>query len=182
MDLSGIISIAGMSGLYKVVAQTKNGLIVESIVEKKRVPTYSTQRISALEDISIFTTGEDMPLKDILKKISDKLTGGPAIDHKAADEALKTFFAEAVPEYDKERVYISDIRKVINWYNVLQKNDLLKEKASSDDADPEKTKVKIAAEEKAKTYSKPVVKDSMSKPLKTAAPKKTQTTRKTGAA
>ena len=180
MDLSGIISIAGMSGLYKVVAQTKNGLIVESIAEKKRVPTYSTQRISALEDISIFTTGEDMPLKDILQKISDKLTAGPALDHKAADDELKAFFAEAVPEYDKERVYISDIRKVINWYNILQKNDLLKEKEKTDDT--EKTKVKIAAEEKAKTYSKPVIKDSMSKPIKTAAPKKTQTARKSGAA
>jgi hypothetical protein len=180
MDLSGIISIAGMSGIYKVVAQTKNGLIVESIAEKKRVPTYSTQRISALEDISIFTTGDDMPLKDVLQKISDKLSGGPALDHKAADEELKTFFASALPEYDKERVYISDIRKVINWYNTLQKGDLLKEKEKTEDSD--KTKINIAAEEKAKTYSKPVVKDNKSRTSKAAPPKKTQTTRKTGTA
>lgn len=180
MDLSGIISVAGMSGLYKVVAQTKGGLIVESIIEKKRIPTYSTQRISALEDISIFTTNEDLPLKEIFKKIFDKLAGTEAIDHKESDDKLKSFFSDAVPEYDKERVYISDIRKVINWYNILQKNDLLKENETADDT--EKTKIKIAAEEKAKTYGKPLVKDSVSKPIKPAAPKKTQTTRKTGTA
>jgi len=183
MDLSGIISIAGMSGLYKVVAQTKNGLIVESIVEKKRVPTYSTQRISALDDISVFTTSEDMPLKDIFQKISDKLTGGPAIDHKASDNELKTFFAEAVPEYDKERVYISDIRKMINWYNILQKNDLLKEKEKTDDAEKTSSK-KLGTEEKPKSYgSKPAAKGTATKATKLAAPpKKTQTTRKTGTA
>lgn len=183
MDLSGIISIAGMSGLYKAVAQTKNGLIVESLVEKKRVPTYSTQRISALDEISIYTTGDDMPLKDVFQKMADKLNGGPAVDHKATDDELKAFFAGAMPEYDKERVYISDIRKVINWYNILQKNDLLKDnKEAEAAADSDKAKVKIPGEEKAKTYSKPAVKDSVAKPHKAAGAKKTQTTRKTGTA
>ncbi len=180
MDLSGIISIAGMSGLYKVVAQTKSGLIVESIVEKKRIPTYATHRISALEEVSVFTTGDDMPLKDVFQKIVDKLAGGPALDSKSPDEQLKSFLGEAVPEYDKERVYISDIRKIINWYNILQKNDLLKEKEKTEDTD--KTKIKIAAEEKAKTYSKPVNDGGLSKAPKAAAPKKIQTTRKTGTA
>lgn len=180
MDLSGIISIAGMSGLYKVVAQTKNGLIVESIVEKKRIPTYATHRISALEEVSVFTTGDDIPLKDVFQKIVDKLSGGSALDSKSPDEQLKSFLAEVVPEYDKERVYISDIRKIISWYNILQKNDLLKEKEKTEDTD--KTKIKIAAEEKAKTYSKPMNDGNLSKTPKAAAPKKIQTTRKTGTA
>ncbi len=181
MDLSGIISIAGMSGLYKVVAQTKNGLIVESIVDKKRIPTYSTQRISALEEISIYTTGEDALLKDVLAKMAEKLTFGPAPDHKSADQEILHFFSEAMPDFDKDRVHISDIRKVINWYNILQKNDLLKKQADTKE-ETEKTKVIIAAEEKAKTYSKPSVRDSVAKPHKAAGARITQTTRKTGTA
>src|ERR1035437_1610977 len=167
MDLSGIISITGMSGLYKVVAQTKNGLIVESVVEKKRIPTYSNQRISALEEISIYTTGEDALLKEVLQKMADKLSFGPAADHKSPEPEILKFFAEVIPEFDKESVHISDIRKVINWYNILQKNDLLKKQEATKE-DSEKTKVIMAAEEKAKTYSKPSAKDPVSRPHKAA--------------
>ncbi|MCC6691434.1 MAG: DUF5606 domain-containing protein [Bacteroidia bacterium] len=181
MDLSGIISIAGMSGIYKVVAQTKNGLIVESLIEKKRMPTYATQRVSALDDISIFTSGDDISLKDVFQKIMDKLSNAPAPDHKSTDDELKTFFTSVLPEYDKERVYVSDIRKVVMWYNILQKNDLLKKEEPASD-DSEKTKINIGSDEKTKSYTKPVIKDTISRQNKSAAPKKTQTTRKTGAA
>ena len=75
MDLSGIISIAGMSGLFKVIAQTKNGLIVESLIDKKRVQAFSTQQISALEDVSIYSTGDDVPLKEVFQKIYEKEKG-----------------------------------------------------------------------------------------------------------
>lgn len=181
MDLSGIISIAGMSGLYKVVAQTKSGLIVESIVDKKRIPTYSTQRISALEEISIYTTGEDALLKEVLTKMADKLSFATAPDHKSADKDILDFFSEVMPEFDKARVHISDIRKVINWYNILQKNDLLKKQEDTKE-DAEKTKIIMAAEEKAKTYNKPSGRDSIAKPHKAAGARITQTTRKTGTA
>src|SRR5262245_60194295 len=106
MDLSGIISISGMPGLYKVVAQSKAGLIVESLIDKKRIPAYSSYKISALEDISIFTTGDDMPLSDVFQKIHDKEKGGAAVAYKASDNELKTYFGEALPEYDHDRVYI----------------------------------------------------------------------------
>jgi len=181
MDLKGIISIAGMSGLYKVVAQTKGGLIVESLVDKKRIPTYANQRVSALDEISIYTTSEDAPLKTVLLKMAEKLNYGPVIEHKGKEEEILKFFAEIMPEFDKERVHTSDIRKVILWYGILQKNDLLKKQETSDENDPA-AKIRTAAEEKAKTYSKASVKDSVAKPHKAAGARKTQTTRKTGTA
>lgn len=183
MDLSGIISISGMPGLYKVVAQSKTGLIVESLIDKKRIPAYSTYKISALEDISVFTTGEDMPLSEVFQKIYDKEKGGAAIDHKAADADLKKYFGEAMPDYDQERVYISDIRKMINWYNLLHKNDLLKQKKEEKAAEAtDKTEKKAKVEDKPKVIAKAKPKD-VAKPVKTSAPKvKAQGVRKTGSA
>jgi hypothetical protein len=178
MDLSGIISIAGMSGLYKVIAQTKNGLIVESLIDKKRVPAYSTHRVSALEDVSIYSTGDDVPLKDVFQKIYDKEKGKEAIDHKASDADLKKYFKSVFAEYDEDRVYVSDIKKVISWYNTLQKEGLLEKKAEETD---DKTKLKAAADAKAPVKAK--VKETSAKPLKTAGSKvKTQGVRKTGVA
>jgi hypothetical protein len=178
MDLSGIISIAGMSGLYKVVAQTKNGLVVESLIDKKRVQAFSTNKISALEDVSIYSTGDDVPLKEVIQKIYDKEKGAPCIDHKSADAELKKYFKAVFAEYDEERVYVSDIKKVLSWYNLLQKNGLLdkKEEATSKE---EKAKVKAAAE--TKTTAKTKV--TANKTVKTAGSKvKTQGVRKTGVA
>lgn len=127
MDISSVISIGGMPGLYKVVGQTKNGVIVESLIDKKRIPAFnSNNKISALADISIYTTGEDMPLKDVLQKIYDKEKGGKAIDPKANDEkALREYMTTVLPEYDEERVHISDLRKLFNWYNLLHGSGLL---------------------------------------------------------
>jgi hypothetical protein len=176
MDLSKVISISGMSGLYKVIAQTKNGFIVESLVDGKRIPAYSHYRISGLDDISVFTTGEDKPLKDVYKAIMEKEKNGPAIEHKAKDEELKKYFEAVVPDYDKERVHISDIRKAIQWYNILQKTDLLtKEPEKSDEND----KISTSLEENKKQHQN--IKET-SKHVKTEHSKvKTQGVRKTGA-
>lgn len=179
MDLSGIISIAGMSGLYKVIAQSKNGIIVESLLDKKRMPAYATHRVSALEDVSIYSTGDDVPLKDVFQKIYDKEKGGACIDHKKTDSELKEYFKSAFAEYDQDRVYVSDIKKLLMWYNILQKEGLLdkKEENSSD----EKAKIPSATETKIPT--KVNVKETIAKPVKTASAKvKTQGVRKTGAA
>lgn len=180
MDLSGIISIAGMGGLFKVIAQTKNGLIVESLIDKKRVQAFSTHKISALEDVSIYSTGGDVPLKDVFQKIYDKEKGGPAVDHKSPDAELKKYFKAAFAEYDEERVYVSDIKKVINWYNALQKDGLLEKKEeAAENAD--KPKVKAAGDSKAAAKAK--VKDTNAKPVKTASSKvKVQGVRKSGVA
>ncbi len=180
MNLSGIISIAGMSGLYKVIAQSKNGLIVESLTDKKRMPAHSTSRVSALEDVSIFSTGDDVPLKDVLQKIYDKEKGGQSIDAKSAESELKKYFKGVFAEYDEERVYVSDIKKVINWYNALHKEGLLEKKEEK--ATEEKPKVKASAETKAAT-TKTKAKATTVKPVKTASSKvKTQGVRKTGVA
>ncbi|MFV0593015.1 MAG: DUF5606 domain-containing protein [Draconibacterium sp.] len=123
--LKGILAISGHSGLFKMVAESKNNIIVESLDTGKRMPVYSTAKVSALEDIAIYTQEEDVPLKDIFKTISEKEEGGTAISAKASGNELKKYFEEVLPEYDKERVYVSDIKKVILWYNTLQEKDLL---------------------------------------------------------
>lgn len=184
MDLSGLISIAGIGGLHKVVTQTKSGLLVESLIDKKRIIAYAHYKVSALEEISIFSTGEDVPLKNVFQKIFDKHEGGPSVDHKLTDEELKQYFSGVFPEYDQERVYISDIRKVINWYNTLQKHGLLKAKPE-ENKDADAPKVAAMAEEKPKSKPKPkplANKELSRAPKAPAAPKKTQGVRKTGTA
>lgn len=123
--LKGILSISGQPGLYKLVAEAKNNLVVESLDNNKRMPVYSTSKVSALEDIAIFTTKEDLPLKDVFKAMYEKENGGAAISAKSSDKDLKTYFQGVVPDFDKERVYVSDIKKVLSWYNILQEKNLL---------------------------------------------------------
>lgn len=178
MNLSGIISIAGMSGLYKVIAQSKNGLIVESLIDKKRLPAHATNKVSALEDVSIYSTSDDVPLKDVFQKIYDKEKGAVAIDHKSSDAELKAYFKKAFAEYDEDRVYTSDIKKVLMWYNILQKQGLLETKEEVKD---EEGKAKVKAD--AKGAVKPKAK-AIAKPVKTASAKNTKTTgvRKAGTA
>ena len=124
--LEGVLSIGGKPGLFKMISQTKNGLIVESMLDNKRIPAFSSSKISALEDIAIFTEDEDLPLEKVLKKIHEKENGKQCIDHKSANEDLKKYFLEVLPDYDKDRVYVSDIKKVLNWYNILLDLDMLK--------------------------------------------------------
>lgn len=123
--LKGILSVSGHSGLFKLVAESKNNIIVESLDTNKRIPVYSTAKVSSLEDIAIFTENEDMPLKEVFKAISEFENGGVAISVKSADKDLKTYFQKVLPDYDKTRVYVSDIKKVISWYNKLQEKGML---------------------------------------------------------
>src|SRR3989304_7331054 len=125
MDITKVIAISGFPGLYKVIAQASNGFIVESLIDKKRMPAYSSYKISGLSDISMFTTGDDKPLKAVLQAIFDKQAGAAAPDHKSSDEEVKKYFAGVVPDLDKERVRISDMKKALQWYNILQKTELL---------------------------------------------------------
>jgi len=123
--LKGILAVSGHSGLFKMVAESKNNIIVESLDTKKRFPVYSTAKISALEDIAIYTLEGDVPLKDIFKTIAEKENGEQAISAKASGDELKSYFEEILPNFDKDRVYVSDIKKVILWYNTLQEHDML---------------------------------------------------------
>ena len=126
MNLTGIIAISGKPGLFKVVAQGKNNIIVESLEDRKRVPAYSTDRISALDDISIYTYDEDKPLKEIYTALFEKEKGGITISHKEDLSKLSTYLMEVLPNYDQERVYPSDIKKLFQWYNLLHKAGELK--------------------------------------------------------
>jgi hypothetical protein len=123
--LKDILSISGFGGLYKFISQGRSGIIVESLEDKKRMNASATAKISALEDIAIFTETEDIPLNDVFKAIFEKENEGVSISHKSSGNELKSYFDEVLPDYDKERVYVSDIKKVINWYNILHKLELL---------------------------------------------------------
>ncbi|WP_462281371.1 DUF5606 family protein [Salinivirga cyanobacteriivorans] len=123
--LKDILAITGEPGLYKLVSKTPKGVIVENIETGRRMPFYAAAKISALEDIAIFTEDDDLPLKDVFKAISDKENGGPSINHKSSKNELISYFQEVIPDYDEDRVYPNHIKKVINWYNLLQKHDML---------------------------------------------------------
>lgn len=121
MSLRGIISISGKGGLYKVVAQGKNNVIVESLEDGRKFPAFASNRISALEDISIYTVEDDVMLSEVYQKMYDKLNGGEAIDHKGDVAEMRSFLGEVLPNYDEERVNNSDIKKLFQWYNILHK-------------------------------------------------------------
>jgi hypothetical protein len=125
MNLKEILAIAGYPGLFKYISQAKNGIIVESLLDKKRMPAYATAKVSALEDIAIFTETAEVPLGEIFSKIFEKESGGLAPDAKSSPEVLTAYFEKVLPDYDKKKVYISDIKKVISWYNILHGLNLL---------------------------------------------------------
>jgi hypothetical protein len=169
MRLKEIYSIGGKPGLYKKIGSTKNGAIVESLIDKKRIPVYASDKMSALSDISIFTTGDDISLKEVIKKIFEKENGAKSIDHKSDDKKLKEYFGQVMPDYDKDRVYASDIRKLLNWYNLLISLDILD---LSDE--PEETPEEKPKEEEKEVTEKPnetVTKTAEKKPSGTKSAK-----------
>lgn len=117
--LRTILSIAGRPGLYRLVNQGKNMLIVEGLTDGRRTPAYARDKVISLGDISIYTTGEDVALSKVLEAVKTK-TGGEQVDMKAFDgEKIREFFGEVLPEFDDERVHTSDIKKILQWYNIL---------------------------------------------------------------
>lgn len=178
IDLTGIISISGQPGLFKIVAQSKNGIIVEGLSDKKRVNVYASTKVSTLTDISMFTTADDKPIEEIMTAIFEKEKGGAAIDNKADDKAIEKYFGEVLPDYDKDRVYVSNMRKLFSWYNALQTTGNLKEKGEEKEGE-EKVKA-IKTDDKTKAVKKTVAKDTKAKT--SAGVKKTTGVRKTGTA
>jgi hypothetical protein len=181
IDLTGIIAISGQPGLYKVVAQSKNGIIVEGLADKKRTSISSTAKVSSLEDISMFTTGEDKPVAEIMKAVFDKEKGGACIDAKADDKTVVAYFAAVLPDYDKERVYTSNMRKLFNWYNALQTSGNLKVKEAETKEESAEKKIVKAATEKKAAVKKTATKDTTKTKTSTGV-KKTAGVRKTGVA
>ena len=142
MDLSKILSIAGKPGLYKLAGEAKNNLVVESLTDGKRMPAFAHERISSLQEISIYTTGEDLPLHDALKMVYE-MTGGQPVENpkKMSSARLKELFKQAIPDYDEDSVYVSDMKKVFTWYNLLLEKGMLD---FSEEEEKEKTEGKEA--------------------------------------
>jgi hypothetical protein len=126
MDLSKILSISGKPGLYKLVGEAKSNLVVESLMDGKRGPAFPHERISSLKEISIYAANDDVPLKDVFKNLHEIQNGTPVANVKNMDSnTLKALFEKVLPDYDKDAVYTSDMKKVFSWYNILLNKDLL---------------------------------------------------------
>ena len=126
MSLDRILAISEKPGLFKLITQTRTGLVAESLVDGKRLAVNLRNNISLLSEIAIYTLSEEVPLKSIFQKIKDKENGAPtSVSHKDSRDTLEEYFFTILPDYDEDRVYPSDIKKVIQWYNLLQKNNLL---------------------------------------------------------
>ncbi len=124
--LKTILSISGKSGLYKLVSQGKNMLIVESLTDKKRMPAYGTDKMISLGDIAMYTDEDDVPLQEVFLSIKKKENGQPiALDIKTTTpDELRQYMGEVLPNFDRDRVHLSDIKKLIAWYNLLVANNL----------------------------------------------------------
>jgi len=150
MDLKEILSVSGKPGLFKTIAQTKTGVIIESLIDGKRLQAFASDKISSLGEISIFTKDEDLPLREVFRLIQEKNSDQPAPDAKTDDNALKAFFESILPDYDRERVYVSHMRKLVQWYNLLIANGITDfsvpaEEAEADSASPGETEPETEA-------------------------------------
>lgn len=123
--LKDILSISGQPGLFKLVSKGSNSLIVESLITGKRMPAHSSSKVITLEDIAIFTEEGEKPLKEVLKQIAEKESFGQTLDPNSSSKDLLAYFGEVVPDFDTARVYASDVKKVLKWYNLLQEKQLL---------------------------------------------------------
>lgn len=122
MGLDKILAISGKPGLYELAAQTRGGFIAKSILDGKKIAVNMRHNVSILSEIAIYTYTEEVPLGQVLENIKQKEDGGEAISHKSSKAELEDYFSEVLPDYDVDRVYISDIKKIIQWYNLLTKN------------------------------------------------------------
>ena len=120
MELKEIFSINGMGGLYKVASQTRSGFIMESLADGKKIPVSTNHRVSSLGDISVFTSKDDLPLAQVLKTIHAKTNGTVSVDLKADNDTLKNYFKTILENFDDQRVYASDIKKMLSWYLILK--------------------------------------------------------------
>jgi hypothetical protein len=139
MKFNKIIAVTGKPGLFQVISQSKSAIIVSSLTDDKRIAISATQNVSLLENIAIYTYEEDIPLLKVFKTMFEKTEGKEAVSHKESGKKLEAFFTEILPDYDAERVYTSNIKKVIQWFNLLIKSgmDFSKIEATTEDSEKE---------------------------------------------
>lgn len=148
MGLDKILAISGKPGLYELTAQSRGGFIVKSIPEGKKMSVNIRHNVSLLSEIAIYTYTEEVPLGEIFQKIKEKEDGGETISHKASKTELENYFSEVLPDYDEDRVYSSDMKKIIQWYNLLIKNGITDFTETKDEKSEEKETPKEALENK----------------------------------
>ncbi len=146
MDLSKILSISGKPGLYRMIGEAKNNIVVESLIDGKKGPAFAHERISSLKEISIYTETEDVSLYEVFKKIYEMQEAKEVLNpKKASANEVKALFEEILPDYDKDAVYVSDMKKVFTWYNFLLERDIL-EFTEEEEETQEETKAEEATE------------------------------------
>ena len=120
MSFQKILAISGKPGLYELKVQTRSGFVAEALLDGKKITVGLRSNVSLLSEIAVFTYNEEVKLIDIFKSLATKENGEATISHKESDDKLKSYVREILPEYDEDRVYTSDIKKIFNWYNILQ--------------------------------------------------------------
>ncbi|MBN1185910.1 MAG: DUF5606 domain-containing protein [Bacteroidales bacterium] len=170
--LKDILAISGKPGLFKFLSQGRNGVIVESLEDGKRMNAFASAKVSSLEDIAIYTVEKEVPLAEIFKKISEKENGGECLSSKSSNDEMKKYFLQVLPDYDQERVYVSDIKKVLHWYNLLHKYDMLKFDEEEKDKEEEKKETKNKDTAKASAEKKSDKKPATAKKTTATAGKK----------
>ncbi len=139
MGLTKTIAISGKPGLYNIITQSKGGFVVASLTENKKFPISNNHNVSVLNDIAIYTYEEEVPLREIFLTIHEKESGKATISHKESNAKLLEFFGEILPEFDQERVYPSNIKKVVQWYNILVATEFDFESIKEGQKEAEKT-------------------------------------------
>ena len=158
MNVEKILAIAGKPGLFELKLQTRSGFLAESLLDGKKITVGMRSNVSLLSEISMYTYSEEKPLVEIMRAIAIKENEGPAISHKEDNDKLITYFKEILPDYDEDRVYASDIKKLLNWYNILQAKGLVsKEEPKVENA--EAIKEEVVEEVKAKKITKKTKKE-----------------------
>jgi hypothetical protein len=165
MQLDKIISISGKPGLFTLVSQLKSGFIVEDVSTGKKASISNSSQVSLLENIAIYTFDKEVPLFEVFKNIAEKYEYQQAIAHKSSETELRNFMTEVLPDYDVDRVYASDIKKLVQWYNLLQKAGIITAEAFVKAEEPTVTDAEVVEEKK------PVAKKAAPKAEKPAAPK-----------
>ena len=167
MTLEKIISISGKPGLFKLVSQLRNGFIIEDVISKKKVSIGNSSQVSLLDNIAMFTFDKEVPLFEVFENVAKANKYGETISHKSSDAELKEFMETALPNYDTDRVYVSDMKKLAQWYNILHKAGYITEESFVKPEAPAEEEVKEEKAEK-KTAAK---KEAAPKAEKAVAPK-----------
>ena len=144
MNLTKILAISGKPGLYELKVQTRTGFVAESLIDGKKITVNLKSNVSLLSEISIYTYEGEKPLTEVMQQIAVKENKGQAISHKEDNATLAAYFKQILPDYDEERVYPSDIKKVLNWYNTLQSKGLVTDLAPA--VEEAKEEARVAAE------------------------------------